>query len=187
MKKKHPTFRKRGDYYTMTIGSPTNRHTFKIDAADYESVRKFNWKVQKIPQGNSTYVYAVSDKQINGVRKRIYLHREIMQPGPDMMVDHKNFITTDCRRSNMRVCTRGENVMRSRKRSRGRHETPTTSKYKGVGISPQGTWRVAIRFEGNYIYGGTFDSEEEAARKADELMRHYQKEYAVLNFPGEDD
>jgi hypothetical protein len=50
----------------------------------------------------------------NVAGKTVYLHRLLMQPPPDMEVDHLNFNKLDNRRANLEVVTPAENLRRAR-------------------------------------------------------------------------
>lgn len=56
----------------------------------------------------------------------IYLHRYIMKPDDNMLVDHINGDPTDNRKSNMRICDRSENAYNKTKSKNNK------SGYKGV-------------------------------------------------------
>ena len=74
-----------------------------IDESDYNIVNKYSW----FSKGNKNYVTA----KINN--KDVYLHRLLMSPPPNMVVDHINGSTLDNRRENLRVCTPKENSRNS--------------------------------------------------------------------------
>lgn len=184
MRKLKNTYRRGKNYATVTIGSESNRYVFKIDNEDVDLIRDYQWKIQKINNGYKDYVYAVTDVTVAPkTRKRFYLHRFLLNPVGEQVVDHINFDTTDCRRSNMRLCTFAENLRHSRKRPRGKGGVKPLSKYKGVGSLGPGYWKAGLTYKGKYYYGGAFTDELEAARKADELMKMYHGEFACLNFP----
>lgn len=106
------------------------------------------------------------------------MHRLIMDPPKGMEVDHKDGNTTNCQRSNLRVCTRQENVKNTSKRSHN------TSGYKGVSwFKPNKKWGVHIGFDKNKLFLGLFKDKIEAAKAYDEAARKYHGEFAKLNFP----
>lgn len=112
--------------------------------------------------------------------RRWALHRWIMQPPDDMVVDHINGDPLDNRRSNLRICTHAQNL------ANGRSHRDSTSKYRGVSYRPrEGTWRAQISV-GNQRskFLGQYRTEEEAALAYDAAARDRYGEYARLNFPG---
>ena len=90
-----------------------NGIAFRIDADDYDIVRPHRWHVYATG-GGGLYVMT----EING--KRWYLHRLLLQPAPNEMVDHINGDPLDCRRANMRTVTPLQNSLNRRLKLRRR-------------------------------------------------------------------
>ena len=137
----------------------------------------FKWRMHREPKTTYARTSIVRD----GWRKDVFLHRAIMRPGPNQVVDHVNGDGLDCRRSNLRVCSRGENNRNFRPHGK-------TSKYKGV------SWRTKDRCWVMQIHVPSsakkritevFSSgqEEQAARRYDHHARNLFGEFAFLNFP----
>lgn len=82
-----------------------------IDPDDAERVRQFNWSLDQRKNGTR---YASRKDYRNGGRK-VYLHRFIMEAAEDEDVDHLNGNGLDCRRSNMRLTTRTQNLQNQHK------------------------------------------------------------------------
>jgi hypothetical protein len=93
------------------------------------------------------------------------MHAFLMKPPAGMQVDHINGDPLDNRRSNLRICTRQENL-RNRRITHGR------SKYKGVRWY-QGRWTASIKVACN--------SEREAAELFNKLAQVAYGEFASLN------
>jgi hypothetical protein len=75
-------------------------------------------------------------------------------------VDHINHDTHDNRKSNLRICTIGENALNKE----------ITSPFLGRGVFMQdGKWMVRFKRNGQNIYGGTFDIYEDALQKRIDL------------------
>ncbi len=90
----------------------------------------------------------------------IYLHRQIAGAPRGLDVDHINRDRLDNRRSNLRVCTRGQNLQNVA--SRG-----GSSLHRGVSWSKvAGKWRADVKLEGKQHYLGLFECEEDAAAAA---------------------
>ena len=93
---------KRNEYTFVenyVVGKTSDGTEFLIDKEDYEKVSPFCWCKQK----NG---YIVTDSSVIG---RTSLHRFLMKPSGDKVVDHINHNRTDNRRANLRVCTVAEN------------------------------------------------------------------------------
>ncbi|MBN2130267.1 MAG: HNH endonuclease, partial [Sedimentisphaerales bacterium] len=109
-----------------------------------------------------------------------YMHREIMQPPPGMMVDHIDGNSLDNRRRNMRNCTNQQNMQNLAKSPRA------SGRFKGVYYDKRRrTWYARICHNGKSIHLGTFGTEIEAARAYDKAAMELFGEFACLNLPDE--
>ncbi len=153
-------------YLPLTRG----RHAL-VDAADYETLSRYKWSLHDAGKGKAQYA-------VRGNRgRKLFMHREIMQPAPGMVVDHINRNGLDNRRANLRVCTRLQNLQ-------NRYWNAGQSQYRGV--SPQGDkWMATVGYKGKTIYVGLFDDEIEAARARDQKAHELAGDFAYLNFPNE--
>jgi len=139
-----------------------------VDAADYEWLSRYTWRFYN--------GYAARQQG----RKTIYMHREIMQPPKGMIVDHVNHHKLDNSRTNLRVCTRRENILNQTSKRTSR------SRFKGVEYRKGSDKCFArIRVNGQRLWLGTFDDEIEAARAYDRAAVEHFGEFAHLNFPEE--
>ncbi len=131
-------------YVPLTLG-----YVAMVDAADVPLIEGRNWFAH--PVGRTVYARCTSG------RKKVYLHRFIMQPEDDMSVDHISGDGLDCRRSNMRTAHHRQNIRNQRLR------TTSTSGFKGVGWhKASGKWRADIRLDGKSKYLGLFLTPEDA-------------------------
>lgn len=93
----------------------------------------------------------------------VFMHREIMgcTRGDGLIVDHINRDKMDARRSNLRFLTQAQNSQNQGPRRGG------TSIHRGVSFNRvQRKWIVMHKLRGENVYGGVFDTEEEAAEVA---------------------
>ena len=131
----------------------------KIDLEDVDLVKNYKWCLQ--------------GKEFNYVMnyKLGLLHRYIMNPSDDMVVDHINHDTLDNRKNNLRVCTKKENSWNST------IQINSPSKYLGV-KERNNMWEAQIIVNGKTIILGRFNTEEEAIRARLNAESEYYGEYA---------
>lgn len=125
-----------------------------VDLDDLERVNKYRWSI-------NMYGYVVG--KINN--KSIRLHRFIMNPDKDLVVDHINHNKLDNRKLNLRVCTNQQNSF--------------NKKVKGVRELKSGKKRFEARIKVNgKSISKRFESLEEAIKHRRELESQYFGEYA---------
>ncbi|MBN2129633.1 MAG: HNH endonuclease [Sedimentisphaerales bacterium] len=140
-----------------------------VDTSDYEWLSQYTWQMCA-----SGYALRIEKG------KRVYMHRQIMDPPKGMIVDHIDCNQANNCRANLRLCTPGQN---GRNRSK---QVRTSSRFKGVSWHKKSAkWRAGIRFKGEQIWLGYFVDEVEAAQAYDAKAVELFGEFARLNFPGE--
>jgi hypothetical protein len=124
-----------------------------IDLDDIERVSKHKWYLIS----STGYIHCKS--------ANILLHRFIMNPQDDMVVDHINHNKFDNRKSNLRACTQQQNSMNKNMRSNNTSGT--------VGVSWDKTNRKWIAYIGlnskifNLGYYNTLEEATEARKQAE--------------------
>lgn len=76
-----------------------------VDDEDYPSLVQYSWHI--VGDG---YVARCARRKDGEQTARVYMHRQILNPPPDVMVDHANGNKLDNRRANIRLCNRGQNA-----------------------------------------------------------------------------
>ena len=145
-----------------------------VDQKDYYRLGNSNWYLV----GKKGKLYAAHNVKTDGsLIVQVRLHREIMQPTNDLLVDHRNGNGLDNRRANLRLATHTQNMHNCRKRKNA------TSQFVGVWLDKKRKlWESVIASNGKKIFLGRFKTEIEAAKAYDEAARKYHGEFARLNF-----
>lgn len=90
-----------------------------VDAADYERVAPYGWRLKLDRCGVLWYVRAKKiPRTWPGAGDEFFLHRFIMNAEKGQIVDHINFNTLDNRRSNLRFVTAKESANHTRRRTK---------------------------------------------------------------------
>lgn len=134
-----------------------------IDEADLAIVSAYRWTL-------TAYGYAATTARV-----KHQMHRLILGcvKGDGWVVDHINGDRLDNRRSNLRRCTRQENL-----RNRVALPSNSTSGVLGVHEHEDGRWRAQITVSGRRVHLGLFATKAEAARAYHEAAQHHFGEFA---------
>jgi hypothetical protein len=116
-------------------------------------------------------------------KKAVLIHRLVaalyfgIDAIKDKEIDHINGNKLDNRISNLRICTRTENM-----RNKGKQNN-NTSGFKGVVyLKRDKKWRAQIKVNNKLKYLGQFENKIDAALEYDKAAKLYFKEFAHLNF-----
>ena len=135
-----------------------------VDDCDYEDLSKFTWRAM-----SGKYPYPC--RSITG--GTVLMHREIMRPGSDTMVDHINGNRLDNRRENLRLCSRTQN---GQNRCKGKNNK---SGIKGAYYRPdRGKWASYITVNKEKIFLGYFETKEMAGGAYERAAKLYFGEFA---------
>ena len=102
------------------------------------------------------------------------MHRNLMNTPDGLETDHVNGDKLDNRRSNLRICTRGENAHNCKKPNRGKN------RLKGVSFGANG-WEAYINWKDRKQHLGFFKNELDAATVYNVAAQLFFGEFARLN------
>lgn len=144
-----------------------------VDDEDYEYLNRFKWHARK---AKKTWYADLS--RLNDDGNKISMHRFIMQPDDNVLIDHKDRNGLNNQRNNLRECSQSQNLSNVGKPLR----VSSHSKYKGVTFSKdKNTWMAQIKHNYKYKYIGYFKTEIEAALAYNQMAFFYHGEFANLN------
>jgi hypothetical protein len=137
-----------------------------IDEKDYELIKYYTCHI-----GSGGYIY------VNTTSKTT-LHTFLMNPGPELVVDHINNNRCDNTRKNLRVVATQQNNQNKSKQHNNK------SGYIGVSYDKsREKWKVTICFNDKNIHCSRENTKEDAARKRDlYIIEHLPNELYKLNF-----
>lgn len=166
-----------------------NGHSTKVSAEDFEYLSKFKWNCQETA-ANRTYKtrYAFASIAIGRkkVQARIGMHRVVLSRAmndPMLMiqnnreVDHIDHDGLNNCRDNLRPCSPSENQIHKRLQRNNKFG------FKGVGFFKK-MGKYYVRFTvngGGRVFGGYFDTPEQAAAKYNEMAVVHFGKFAILN------
>src|SRR5437667_7176359 len=130
-----------------------------VSVQDFDLLSKYSW--QQNEKG-----YAQCSEKIKNSR---LMHRIIMEPEMNKIVDHINHNRLDNRRENLRIITKPQN---NQNRLKNKLKI-TTSKYKGVSYSKRyKKFRTTIKYNNKQKDIGIYEKEEEATKAYDIHVVH---------------
>lgn len=164
----------------LTVVSPKHGiFRVLVDQEDRERVGRHKWSVTR--RENITY-FKTATRNPDGSMAKLRLHRFIMNAPEGLDVDHINHNYLDCRKSELRICTRKQNTRNMRK------DPGTSSRYKGVCLNARyRKWVSRVRVDGRLKHLGCFPPNEQgeidAAMAYDVAAVQNFGAFALLNFP----
>lgn len=132
----------------------TKGKTAIIDAADVPFVSEWAWHAVK---GRHGRFYAQRSGQVAGKKYMVGMHRVIAGAAPGEDVDHEDSDTLNNRRSNLRRCTRRQNMGNTPARPQNQLGVKGVCRSKTAG-----KFIAGIQRHGRSIHLGTFSTIEEA-------------------------
>lgn len=147
-----------------------------VDDEDYDMLCAMKWRATECV---NTFYASASLPRCAGVQKTVKMHRLILGvTDPKIHCDHRDGNGLNNQKSNLRICTNGENQRNATLR------TDNKTGFKGVCFYSRDNKFVSrIRIAGRSFYLGSYHTAEDAARAYDEAAKRLHGEFARLNFP----
>ena len=162
--KKYNTYDLSGEY-GVGFTSNTNRE-FYFDLEDYDKIKNYCWSEKK----DGGYIVT----KPNGTT--VSLHRLVMNPNDEELIDHIFHKTYDNRKSQLRICTINENGCNMVLPSHN------TSGVKGVRFHSRDLiWEAFITHNQKYIHLGRYTNKDDAIQARYEAELKYQKSFRYQN------
>lgn len=153
----------------------TRGYVAMVDDKDYELLNSYKWQCQKTT--NSDLVYASRSVKINGLKKKVLMHRQIMGVTDEkILVDHKDNNPLNNQSENLRLCSKKEN------QKNVRVHKDNVSGFIGVSWRPsRNKYRARIFDNGKEVSLGHFENAFDAAVAYNAAAVRVHGEFANLN------
>lgn len=153
-----------------TIKLTQNKYAL-VDDEDFEYLSQFKWYYH-----NRNYAARQQWNKNKKVYENILMHRLILRPKKDELIDHMNFNGLDNRKVNLRICTKQNNNS-----YRTKH-TNNKSGYKGVTWHKVAKkWRATITTKEKHMHLGYFIDPIQAALAYNQQAKLEFGEFAFIN------
>ncbi len=144
-----------------------------VDDEDYDWLMQWKWFAVKRKGG---FVAVRNSSRTQGKRKKILMHRLIMDCPDTLQIDHIHHVTLDNRKTQLRTCSNQENA---RNRIPYKH---CSSRFKGVyWVKQKQRWRARIIVDDHHQYLGLFVNEIDAAKAYNKRAIELFGEFAYPN------
>lgn len=151
----------------MKIIKSTNGYEIMVDDEDYSLLSLVKWRACR-PNKTTWYAYTCI------ANKHVAMHRILLKPSKEFLVDHKDCNGLNNQKSNLRICGKIENAQNSRIRKTNRYG------FKGICLT-RGRFQAVIFKNKQRMHLGTFDTPEEAALAYDRAAIEHFGEFARVN------
>lgn len=149
------TLMKTDDKTNMKTITLRQGQTTIVDDDDYEELNQFKW-------GITHNGYAYRRKVINGVLRRIFIHRVVNKTPDGLSTDHINRDKLDNRKSNLRSATNSLNML-----NRGLASNNQTGFKRLYFMKKTKSWRVEIRRKNSEsVYTKLYEKQSKSLDKA---------------------
>lgn len=139
-----------------------------VDNTDYNKVSKYKWCCSK--QGHTFF----AERRLNNLLVRMHRFILKLKRGDRKEIDHINHNGLDNRRSNLRVCTRSQNLWNLRLLRR------TKTQVKGVHLFRNKKFQYRITYYGKEVHGGYTEKLADAIRYRNCMARILHGKFATI-------
>lgn len=148
------------DIYSQSLGS----YQTKVSLCDLPKLQRKNntWRPVKFKNSNTIYVIGF-DKKVNGYSKNILLHRYLLNPRDEEIIDHINGNGLDNTRENLRIVN-GKINMRNRNKV---NKNNTLDEPNITFVKDKGKYRVGFMEDRHFIFIGYFNDLKNAKKVRD--------------------
>ena len=144
-----------------------------VDNEDYESLNKYKWYASEV---KGVFYAKRNVLRSNKGQETILMHRVVLPSPIELDVDHIDNNGLNNQKSNLRVCTRSQNIMNSSLSNKNK------SGYKGVSWHKgNNRYMSYIKLEYKQIHLGSFSDPIDAALAYDVAAIKYHGEFAKTN------
>ena len=171
-----------------------DRAVVLCDADCWAHLSKYHWVVTTDDEGRPSYVVCDPHGRFpRSLHRECYAFRHGGTAPAGRLVDHINRVRTDCRAANLRACDASQSACNRGKALKRKGRAPTSA-YKGVWrkkrrVLKSGAEKVEKKpwvcevsvKDQDKKHTSCHNTEEEAARKYNEVAREWMGEFAVLN------
>lgn len=150
--------------YGIGYTSNTN-HVFYFDLEDYPKIKDYCWS-----EDERGYIYSTLDN-----KKRGRIHRFLLNPKQNTVVDHINHLVYDNRKSNLRIC-----LQRNNSTNRHKQKNNTSGRVGVIWVKSSGLWKAQINIDLKSVPLGYFKDFEDAVKARKEAEDKYYGEYRYI-------
>lgn len=155
------------------IGYTNNNIAFLFDKEDYEKIKNICWYVDSV----TGYLRGYDSVK----RKKVHLHRVVMNADENEIVDHINHDLLNCRKSNLRKCSKAQNCQNHKTRP------DCSSGYSGVYFDKsRDKWVSYITVKNKRVYVGRFSEFGKAIEARRIAEQKYYGEFAYKDRKDDD-
>lgn len=163
------------DFAIMHVKTKGNVLEVLIDKEDIPRIKLYTWHAKYQKDIDSYYIE--TNQKVSSGKFMLMLHRFIMKTNDSLTIDHINHNTLDNRKSNLRICSQGENNL-NQAELRKNNKTG----YRNISYQTRyGQYIVTLMIDGKNKTIGRTSSLSEAVKMRDIAKKRYGVK-SVYNF-----